>query len=289
MSSFTLKGLTAIITLGAGTFAGGATQVTLTGLRIIANIDKAGGVSMGTARFKIYGMLQADMNQLTMIAFHPLQNPNNKIQIIAIDDGNESTVYSGTIISAWAEYGAAPEVYLTVSALTGYFSLINPVAPTSYKTGLPVSKIMGDLAKLAGFTLENNGVTAVLPTSYFPGTALEQIKECAKAANIDYYLDDDTLAICPKGLARNTPTIPLMSKDTGMVGYPSFDRMGISFSALYNPALRFGGLVTIKSDVLRANGTWRIVSVAHDLESLVPDGKWFTHIWCTDNALTVIK
>ena len=289
MASFSAKSLKATITLGKGTFAGGGNQVILTGLRIVADIDKAGGISMGTARFKIYGMRQVDMNQLTMLAFHPLTNPNNTIRIEATDDGITSVAYDGTIISAWAEYQAAPDVYLTMTAMTGYYASINPVTPTSFKGATDVATIMSGLAAQMGFAFEGNGVSVSLSNPYLQGTALEQARSVARAANLDLYLDDKTLAITQKGVARGTQAIPLISKDTGLVGYPSFDRMGISFTCLYNPAILFGGLIKIQSAVTIANGQWRVVSVGHTLESEKPSGAWFSHIWCTDNVLTVSK
>ena len=58
------KQLRFVITLGTSTFdaAGKYDQIVLQGFRASVDIDKAGGVQMGTLRAKIYGVSQSDMN-----------------------------------------------------------------------------------------------------------------------------------------------------------------------------------------------------------------------------------
>jgi hypothetical protein len=62
------KALRFVITLGTGKFGSSNNdRVTLQGFRAIADIDKAGGMMMGTLKAKIYGVKQADMNSITTL------------------------------------------------------------------------------------------------------------------------------------------------------------------------------------------------------------------------------
>lgn len=288
-SSFTRKKLIAQITLGKGVFgASGADVVTIPGVanqqaRISVDIAKFAGLTAGTAQIQIYGLRQSVMNQLTMLAFHPLEFAMNTIDIFAGDEMSVSKVYSGTITAAFANYQGSPDVPLEISAVTNQDNKLKPADALSFKGATNVAQVMEMLAKSMGLNFENNGVDSVLLNQYLPGTGIQKAMALAAAAGIILYQDDDTLAICPPGVARavNAQQIPLVSKNTGLIGYPAFDWQGVYFESLFNPALLLGGQVKIETEVDTANGQWRIISLAHTLESEKPDGAWFTRVWCT--------
>lgn len=290
MSSFTKKKLTAVISLGKGQFGqDGANTLTLKDLRISASIDKAGGISQGTAQIRVWGLRQVDMNQLTMLSFHPLQFADNKIQILAGEDGGSmSSVYQGSILSAWGDYQSSPDVPLEIGAMSGYFNQLKPVEPNSFKGTTDVATIMQMLASKMGYTFENNGVQINLASPYLAGSAMDQARAVQQAANIEMGIDENILYIAPKGMGRKGQ-IPLINKDTGLRGYPAFDTMGISFETLFNPGILFGGMIKIQSEIATANGQFRVVSVGHLLESEKPGGAWFTRVWCTDVQVPVVN
>ena len=86
MSSFTnKKALRFVINLATGTFgSSNNNQITLQGFRSIVDIDKAGGMMMGTLRARIYGVSQADMNSITTLQWQPGYLINkNTVQVSA--------------------------------------------------------------------------------------------------------------------------------------------------------------------------------------------------------------
>ena len=292
-SSFVERNLRVAFTLaqGQGAFGpNGEDQVVLDGLRVVCSVEKYGGLSLGTARLQVYGVRPDVVAQLTQLAFHPLQVKNNVVEVFALEgDAAPVLVYSGTILAAWNMYEGMPDVYLYVEAMAGYFNKLNPVGPTSYQGAVNVAQAMQNLAVQMGYAFENNGVQATLSGQYLPGTAMAQAQRLAENAGIDLYLDDHTLAICPRGQARQPGgSVPLLSKDSGLIGYPTFDKMGVQFRCVYDPDVLFGGMVQIQSSVKQANGTWRVVSLSHVLESQKPGGRWETTGWATDNAVAVV-
>ena len=53
------------------------------------------------------------------------------------------------------------------------------------------------------------------------------------------------------------------------------DLIGVRFSCLFQPALRFGGRVEIADSLIaQCNGKWRIFGMDLLLESQTPAGKW---------------
>ena len=77
------KALRFVITLGTGKFGSSNNDtITLQGFRASADIDKAGGMMMGTLRAKIYGVKQADMNSVTTLQWKPGTLIPNTVEVI---------------------------------------------------------------------------------------------------------------------------------------------------------------------------------------------------------------
>lgn len=278
MTSFSKKQLRFVITLGTGKFgASNNDTIKLEGFRAVVDIDKAGGVQMSTLRAKIYGVRQADMSSATTLQWKPGTFIPNTVEVYALDGSVETLVFAGNIINAWGDYASMPDVYFHIQAQSAYFNQLKAVAPRSFKGSADVASVMSSIAFNMGLAFENNGVTTKLSDLYLANTDLEQAKELARAAGCDLYLDDKVLAITPPNVPRKT-LIPTISRDTGMVGYPTFDGVGVNFTSLFNPAVMFGGSIKLITDVQQAAGEWVVTSVAHRLESEKPGGAWFSTI-----------
>ncbi len=282
------KQLRFVITLGTGKVGSSTNDtITLQGLRAIADIDKAGGMMMGTLRAKIYGVKQADMNSVTTLQWKPGTLIPNTVEVYAIDGAAETLVFAGNIVNAWADYQGMPDVFLHIQAQSAFFNTLKAVPPRSFKGRVDVATVMGQIARDLGYTFENNGVTTQLVDVYLPNTGMEQAKDLARAAGCDLYLDDKILAITPPNVPRKV-IIPLISPASGLVGYPTFDGVGVNFQTLFNPAITFGGSVKLVTDVQQAAGEWVVTSVGHRLESEKPGGAWFSNVRGNANGLAVV-
>lgn len=254
--------------------------VTLSGLRVQAMINKAGGAAMGQAQIRIFGMGFSLMNQLSTIGLMVAEVPRNVIEVYAGDDvSGMGLVFVGTPSVAFADFQGAPEACFNVVAHAGYFEGIRPMPVSSYSGSADVATIMQGIASQVGFGFQNSGVSVKLSNPYFPGTPLEQIRAVARAANIDFIVDGNVLAIWPKGQARGSAS-PLVSPDTGMVGYPTYTGTGICVTSLYTPDIAFGSLIEVKSSLPAANGKWVIATLDYNLESETPNGAWFLTAQC---------
>lgn len=289
MASFdNKKELKFVITLGTGTFGSSSNnQITLQGYRAIVNIDKAGGMMMGTLRAQIYGVSQSDMNSCVTLQWKPRSFIPNTVQVFAIDGQTQTLIFSGNIVNAWGNYDAMPDVFLMIQAQAAYFAQLNTAKPLSFNGSVNVATAMAQIANQIGFNFENNGVNTQLSNQYLANTALEQAKTLAKAAGIDLYVDDGVLAITPPNMPRNKP-IPLISAQTGMKGYPTFDGIGVNFETFFNPSVIFGGSIQVQTDIPQAAGVWIVTSVSHRLESEKPGGAWFSRIRGNASGLAIV-
>lgn len=267
----------------------GSDVMTVSGLRMSARISKAaaGGeaiASGATLQMRIFGMTLSQMNQLATLGMVYAQIKRNTITVKAGDSSAPlSTVFYGTILQAWIDFASQPDVAFHIEAQTLGAESVIPATPTSIKQGADVSQLMQGFATQMGCTFENDGIDAKLPASYFYGSPANQAAACANAAGINWFVDNQVLAIWPRGSSR-AGTVTLISPQTGMIGFPGFTAYGLTLKTVFNPDLRFGANIQVQSSLKPANGNWTIYSLDHDLESMVPRGKWYTDITCYNPA-----
>ena len=169
---------------------------------------------------------------------------------------------------------------LVCTAYAGLYEAAKAVPPTSFKGLTDVATIMANIAALAGWGFQNNGVDIKMEHPYYPGTAWDQMQQVAEHANINAHLDDGTphtLVIWPKGGARDG-VVPLVSPATGMIGYPIFTNMGIVVTTRFNPSIGFGQRVQVQSDLPQANGIYHVATLTQNLEAELPHGAWQTSL-----------
>ena len=172
---------------------------------------------------------------------------------------------------------------------------------------------MSQLASTMGYTFENDLTTSVqLPATYLWGTAIDQAKQLAEASGIWWGIDNNILWIANPGGYRNNVTatagsstpnsvdfgltaspvssaaasIPLISPQSGLIGYPSFDAQGyLNLQTQFNPAITFLGQIRVQSSIPKANGQWTVVGVAHKLETQKVGGAWMSTIRSNTSGL----
>lgn len=283
------KSLRFTITLGIGVFSGTDNQVVLEGFRAVASIQKAGGQMMTSANVRIFGLSQELMSKLTTLAFLAMSYTKNTIKIEAVDGDAASVVYLGQIINAWGDYATAPDVSLYIETQAGFFDQLEIAPPISINGIVNVADVIQQIATGMGYArIENNNVVSKIKNPHYNGTYIDQLRGICQDTETDFYLDSDVLAITPKNIARTqgVRTVPKITDKSGLIGYPTFDKVGITFKSLFNPDIRFGGQIVMDSDIIQANGTWQVCSVNYDLESEKPNGQWFASVRCTGTGLT---
>lgn len=267
--------------LGTGSYGeSGFDTVAVSGLRASVTITRPGSPSFSKADIKVWGMTLDVMNQLTTIG-PVIARPGGRRNIVTIMAGDDDTgmpvAFTGDMLYSWVDPNDSPSVSLNVTAQTGQIDALKPVAPSSFRGPVDAATIMQSLATQANLTLENSGVSVMLSNQYLAGTIGQQMEAVRRAANFNMTRDGNVVAIWPKGGTRNGEAI-LISKDTGMVGYPAHTDLGISITSLYNANVRFGGQIEVQTVLTPAAGTWTTYGIAHELESEVFNGKWFTHM-----------
>lgn len=279
--SYTTRAIDVTVQLGKGSFGtSGANTVKLSGLRVAATIRKYGSPGFDTASVRMYGLPSSLMNQVsTLGAPIPMERDNNVLIEAGDPINGMSLVFQGTIQNAWQEFDGAPDTYLTIDSVSGAFAAMQPTPAISFPGSADVATIISGIATRIGRTFNNAGVQVTLSNPYFAGTPLEQAQKCARAANVEFYDDGSTFYIWPK-TGNRSGAVPLISPQSGLVGYPKYTSQGMQFRCLYNPSILFGGLIKMQSSIQPACGTWYVNELTYNLAAQIPNGPWFCEVGC---------
>jgi len=271
-----------VLDAASGTFDGGTNTVDLKGLRVHCSIVNNQSTSLDQCDLEIFGVPLGVMNRLTILQNGYTQGIRNYMQVTAGDGDNMALIFNGQVHFAWADFSGQPEAVFIASAFSSLGSAYASVAPTSFKGTVDAATVASSIAQqlTPPLTLHNSGVTAQLDNPYLPGDALHQLRALAEQADFEYATDEEgVLAIWPRGKARDTAAVQI-SSETGLVGFPSYNDRGVMLTTLFNPSVRVNGPVNVQSKSEPANGVWYPFHVQHDLESEVPDGRWYSHMEC---------
>lgn len=271
------------------TFAGtGANTDTITDKRMSVRIQNSGAPSNSAAQVTIYGMTESVMNQLSTLGMVLNLVPKNILTVKAGDDVvGMTSVFRGTIVAAYADMAAAPDVPFILDCQSGLAEATGNVQPTSYKGSVPVSTIMSGFARQMNVGFENNGVDATLTNPYYRGSLDAQLKQAAKEAGINAEIvNGNVLAIWPRFGSRTSVTkIPIIAAppNGSMIGRPSFTQQGIFVRNLFLPEIAFGAKVEVRTNeraLAKANGQWTVYKLDLALDSQVPKGRWDSSLYC---------
>lgn len=282
------KSIRVQITLGKGAFPGTSDNTyVVEGLRTTVEVEKNGLPDLNKAKISIVGMAYDKMEQLTMLAFRPLRRAKNVVAVFAGEEGQQlDRVFVGEVTSAFADYSNAPDIEFQIEASSGAHPMQIVAAPVSVNGQTSASELIQRFAKEMGYSFKNDGVTAQVRNSVFNGSPLEKAKAVADQCGIDMLVDDGEIVILPRRKERKANVVPLVTAESGLLGYPTFTNKGIRFNAFFNPDFKMKGLVRVESIVPRATGTWRITKLSHSLSAYGTDSEdWYSSVeaqWVTD-------
>lgn len=277
-TTFTEKKLQIRITLSKGKFKNqeGNTYI-INDLAMSVKVEKLGPPDFGKASAEIYGLPLDVMQQLTTLNMTPMFTFRNYITIFAGDDKNGlNQIYSGAITGASCDFNSAPDIKMKIESRQGFFGSVTSQDENFIKGSMPASDFISQQAKKIGFTFKNEGVTSSVKNALFTGSPIEQIRQCASQVGAEVVIDDEQVILLKSERKGN---VPILSKDSGLLGYPVMSQNGIELKAIYNKDFRFAGLINIESEIPRTSGTWRIIKLSHSLDANLPtSGKWESSI-----------
>lgn len=266
--------------------SGGQDTVTLSGHRTAVRIEYSGAPAGTNAQVSLYGLAPNIMNQLTTLGIVFDQIQRNTITIQAGDaQAGLSTVFVGTIVAAYGDYNAAPDVAFHLVCQSSTIDNVAPTPASSFTGTTDVATVMAGFARQMNLGFINNGVNIKLASPYFAGNIAAQLRKCADHAHINAEPINGILYIWPKGksLTAQGATIPLVSKNSQMKGYPTYTAQGIIVEMVFNPQISFGSTIKVESTVKLVTGSlqnvanaglWVVYKLDLALDAQMPHGQW---------------
>lgn len=281
--SYTEKSIRVTITI-ADSEKGTGSQVNFEGFATRVRVQKQGTPELPKATVQIYGLSEARMAELTMLSFDALSVRRNLIEIAAGKAGGAlSVIFQGEISNASPDFNAAPSPVMRIEAITASYPKLIPAGPVAVNGTQTAASLIATFANEAGLNFKNEGVTSSVTNCVINGDPVSKMQWVADSVGADLIFDDSDVILIPRTETRGEQaTIQAINPNTGEVGYPTFDAMGIKATCFFRPDLRVAGFCKIESALPRASGVWKIYSVTHDLAANCPNGgPWRTSIAAT--------
>lgn len=284
--------------------------ISLRGCRMMASINDAGQIQAVGAQVQVYNPNAQIMRSLcgfgTLGVFNyastsatdlaaSLSVPSLRIfqgtntsstvgtgNISAELEARNNLIYKGSLFNIMAHMQAAPDPFITIESHTLGAIRLKSAETLSFKGAVPAVTIAQNIANTMGLSFENNGVQTVLQNPYFAGDAATQLRDLAEQALFDFSTGHGVLSIWPIGSYRKGSATPAeISAKNGLLGYPEFNGVGVSFRTIYNPSIRFGDRIKLISVAPNVTGYYTVQNVSHHLSQELPGGPWESQIQAT--------
>jgi len=276
------KYLEVTFVLGSGSFtdANGApigNSVTWgAGFRITADVKNVGGYSSAELNARVYGVSEPQMNQAITMEWYAGTVVDNTVLVTAIDGNSRTLIFSGTAVNVWARYDESPNVYLDIFARQLFSVAMNNSTVKHFPGAQPVADIVAQLANEMGLNFSNSeNVQITIKNETLIGSPYAQLNTLRKDSGVGIFISPKSISLtASERTPFKTEVVPIISKETGLIGYPVPEAWGVSFSCLFNPQIVYGGVVELQSRVKIASGQWFVSSIRYLLNSMDPAPQW---------------
>lgn len=270
-------------TLKDGAFdESGNNILTIDNIKAEIEIGAYGGITGTTLEARVYGL---SIDNMALLSYKGIQLNGAKQNMMKVW-ADDRPVFFGSITNCFADLNQMPDAPLIISALSTGFDQSITAAPFSKDGVASVNEIITTIAASIGYTVVNNGVLAKLENPYFEGNPISQIQQCAHAAGIEIDFRLGAIYIWPQGGSIDD-TIPLISPEYGLIGYPVFSNYGINFQCQYSDLILRGRKIQLETSLPNGSGVYTVQSAVHHLSTWTEGGPWSTIVWASIGQLTV--
>ncbi|MDI3361140.1 hypothetical protein QQF21_17865 [Lelliottia sp. V89_10] len=270
-------------TLKDGAFdESGNNILTIDNIKAEIEIGAYGGITGTTLEARVYGL---SIDNMALLSYKGIQLNGAKQNMMKVW-ADDRPVFFGSITNCFADLNQMPDAPLIISAFSTGFDQSITAAPFSKEGVASVNEIITTIAASIGYTVINNGVLAKLENPYFEGNPISQIQQCAHAAGIEIDFRLGAIYIWPQGGSIDD-TIPLISPQHGLIGYPVFSNYGINFQCQYSDLILRGRKIQLETSLPNGSGVYTVQSAVHHLSTWTEGGPWSTIVWASIGQLTV--
>ena len=197
---------------------------------------------------------------------------DNRVDVFV---GN-TKIFSGGIYASYANMNGQPETALVLNAVAGLSLKTSSSASFSLPGPVDVSKMLSGICQVYGYGFKSAGLAGKTEQNpHYSGSPMDQIRGICGTHNLWYQIFDDVLTAWPRDSAVDD-AVPLVSADSGLIGYPVFTQSGITFQTQFSTLLSQGRVVELETALPNASGRYLLTVVEHFLTSWTDGGSWHT-------------
>lgn len=236
----------------------------LEGIDIDFNVSKYLGVVMNEANITIYNLPREDIEYLTTFTSQWIAYQKRKrIRVFAgYKDTAVSLIFDGDIIEALPSI--PPDIALRCKARSGAYGNSTMISQ-SITEPIAVKDLLKQAESWTGLTIKDNSTTTrKLSGFYYTGSVTHLIGQLNDIPDIIAYEDDGCLCVVDrKNIDIGTQT-RVINKDSGMIGIPEPNALGISVRILLDPSIKLGQKIKVESTLIPAcSGVYTIYELKH--------------------------
>lgn len=243
---------------------------------------RQGGKQFGNAKVEVFGVPKDAMNQIARLWLESLTPQNTDTLNIDVWDGqNFVPFFQGVITWSAVDASAMPHVKLVIEA-NEFFQLLNMSAsPYSNPGPVLLSDALKSIAALGGFALDYSKLAPdyFLSNIYEAGSPGEQIDRLMRHfPDLTWFANLQRIIVRKVGAPVTQDSVRIAASE-GMQGFPTYSTSGLQFQTIFDPLLRPGVALDVRTPFTFVNRTlWVAAVLAHTLDVNVPNGHWTTAV-----------
>lgn len=236
----------------------------LDGIEVKFSVDRLMSAIMNKASIEICNLAQEDIEYLTAYTSQFVEIEKRKrIRIFAgYEEDGVSLIFDGDIVEALPTN--PPDRWLRIKALSGYYSNKEPVSRT-LAGDVNIAQVCKDAADLLGVGLNYEASSQKMISDFaFTGDKRKILKDINELGGITAYTEDEMLVVVDDAQPRKTLPVRYISENSGMIGVPKPDAIGIELSVLLDNSLKIGQQIYVDSTIFpSASGVYYIYELNH--------------------------
>lgn len=247
---------------------------------------RQGGAQFGNAHVDIYGVPLADMNQIARLWLEAMAPQNADTLRIDVWDGKVFVPFFQGVIS-WSSVDASamPDVKLVIDANSAMPLGNTPASPYSNPGPVSTEDVLKAIVEPVGFVVDYSPTAQLLYVQNvrLTGSPLQQVGQFMRSfPDLTWFVNLQRVVVRQGGAPFTADPIRI-AVDTGLMGAPVYSTSGLQFSTVFNPQLRPGIALDVRTNFDFVNRTkWVAAVLSHDLAPNWPGGPWTTS--CAANS-----
>lgn len=248
----------------------------LEGINLQFSVTKSMGAVMNEADITIYNLAMEDIEYLTTFTSQWIAYSKRKrLRIFAgYKDTGVGLIFDGDIIEALPS--SPPDIALKCKARSGAYGNCTMISQ-SITDAISVKDLLKQAEQWTGLTVKDTSTTTRKVNGfYYTGSVTQLIGQLNDIPDIIAYEDDGSLCVVDRKNVDIGTQTRLLNKESGLIGVPQPDAIGIKATMLLDPSIKIGQRIKIESSLIPAcNGVYTIYELKHHGELRGSD-------FCTD-------